>query len=51
MKILKNALIFKKIDDFRSYLQTKNGEAMAKRYGFSSKLYVQVILDKYKGFI
>lgn len=39
------------IDDFRSYLQTKNGEAMAKRYGFSSKLYVQVILDKYKGFI
>ena len=39
------------ITDFKSYLQTKNGKALAQRYGFTSNLYVQVILDKYKEFL
>jgi hypothetical protein len=39
------------ITDFKSYLQTENGKALAQRYGFTSNLYVQVILDKYKEFL
>lgn len=39
------------IEDLKTYLYTDKGKAMARRYGFTSNLYVQVILDKYKGFL
>lgn len=39
------------IQDFKAYLLTENGKRLAQRYGFASSLYVQIILDKYNGFL